>query len=229
FGSYLVFRKLEQRVASFLATEQGLATALGLLGADRERAGAMAVGRFRNGTPLALCPAPPPGNVKAHNFNDFNYFKEAETGASCPLHAHIRRLNPRTTSHVAMAGERGHRIVRRSIPYGRRQGQDENPPTLKDAPDTGVGMLFMSFQANIADQFAFLQKVWANDTQKPEEARDGIDPLIGQAKGRPTKQLWSPRRCGKPNTAFDFAGHVGLLGGEFFFAPSIPFLLNPPA
>ena len=54
FGSYFVFRKLEQNVRGFKVREQELADALGLVGDERERAGAMAVGRFEDGTPLAL-------------------------------------------------------------------------------------------------------------------------------------------------------------------------------
>ena len=41
FGSYFIFRKLEQDVQAFKRREQELATALGLTGEDRERAGAL--------------------------------------------------------------------------------------------------------------------------------------------------------------------------------------------
>src|SRR5262249_53639705 len=50
-GTYLVFRKLEQNVRGFKAREKALATELNLR--DRERGGAMVVGRFEDGTPLA--------------------------------------------------------------------------------------------------------------------------------------------------------------------------------
>ncbi|MFD0471494.1 lytic polysaccharide monooxygenase [Nonomuraea thailandensis] len=50
-GSYLVFRKLEQNVRAFKEIERDLADTLGLAGVDRERAGAMLVGRFKDGTP----------------------------------------------------------------------------------------------------------------------------------------------------------------------------------
>ncbi|MDX6678508.1 MAG: hypothetical protein QOE31_2560, partial [Solirubrobacteraceae bacterium] len=52
FGSFFVFRKLEQNVRRFHQAERDLADALGLTGADRARAGATIVGRFRDGTPL---------------------------------------------------------------------------------------------------------------------------------------------------------------------------------
>src|SRR5205085_9834697 len=52
FGSYFVFRKLEQNVQEFKSREQQVADALGLTGEDRELAGAMIVGRFEDGTPV---------------------------------------------------------------------------------------------------------------------------------------------------------------------------------
>ena len=53
-GSYMVFRKLEQNVLGFKTRERQLATALGLVGEDAKRAGALVMGRFEDGTPLAL-------------------------------------------------------------------------------------------------------------------------------------------------------------------------------
>ena len=51
FGSYFVFRKLEQNVKGFNAAEEVLADDLGLTGDDEARAGALIVGRFEDGTP----------------------------------------------------------------------------------------------------------------------------------------------------------------------------------
>ena len=92
FGSFFIFRKLEQRVRAFKTREQDLADALKLKGADdRELAGALVVGRFEDGTPVTMSDkakalkAPP---------NDFNYDADA-AGSRCPFHAHIRKTNPR--------------------------------------------------------------------------------------------------------------------------------------
>jgi deferrochelatase/peroxidase EfeB len=49
FGSYFIFRKLDQNVRRFKQAEHDLADALALAGDDRERAGAMLVGRFEDG------------------------------------------------------------------------------------------------------------------------------------------------------------------------------------
>ena len=56
FGSYLVFRKLEQNVRDFLDAEENLAATLQKLNPhfDPALAGAMLVGRFRDGTPVLL-------------------------------------------------------------------------------------------------------------------------------------------------------------------------------
>lgn len=55
-GSFFVFRKLEQNVRDFTIEEQRLADALGLKEEERERAGAMTVGRFRDGYPTRALP-----------------------------------------------------------------------------------------------------------------------------------------------------------------------------
>jgi deferrochelatase/peroxidase EfeB len=46
-GSYFVFRKLEQDVRAFKVAEQQIATALNFSGEERQRAGALVVGRSR--------------------------------------------------------------------------------------------------------------------------------------------------------------------------------------
>src|SRR5262245_45623460 len=55
-GSYLVFRKLEQNVCGFREREAQLAQWLGLKGSAVQRAGALIMGRFRDGTPLTASP-----------------------------------------------------------------------------------------------------------------------------------------------------------------------------
>jgi Dyp-type peroxidase family len=207
YGSYFVFRKLEQNVKGFKVREKKLATALKLKKKDEERAGALAVGRFEDGTPVTL-----QYHDGMHNpiFNNFNYKSDTE-GSKCPFHGHIRKVNPRDQSVEG----RAHRITRRGITYGKRRKD------LKDQPEGNVGLLFMCFQADIGRQFEHLQ-IRANDTA------DGLDPIIGQTENEKTRlqQNWPPEWAGddgKPQP-FDFQGFVTLKGGEYFFAPSINFL-----
>jgi Dyp-type peroxidase family len=206
YGSYFVFRKLEQNVKGFKECEKKLAKALKLGEKEEERAGALAVGRFEDGTLVTL-----QYGEGMHNpiFNNFNY--DNDTGGSkCPFHAHIRKVNPRDQS----VEERKRRIARRGITYGKRRKD------LTDRPMGEVGLLFMCFQANIANQFERLQKL-ANSIQ------GGLDPIIGQSNVK-RKQHWPWEWAGKDRKTqnFDFHGFVTLKGGEYFFAPSISFLEN---
>ena len=98
---------------------------------------------------------------------------------------------------------------------------------MQDLPSTGVGLLFVCFQASIANQFAFMQRSWA-DTEAFLIGGTGVDPVIGQVPGggpAPIAQQW-PKQWGQAGTVqpFSFGQFVTLKGGEFFFAPSIAFL-----
>src|SRR5437899_11244009 len=81
FGSYLVFRKLQQDVENFNAGVKDLATRLG---ADEPLAGALVVGRFIDGSPVTLRPWDGLGAV-----NYFDYVTHDRVGNRCPHHVHI--------------------------------------------------------------------------------------------------------------------------------------------
>jgi Dyp-type peroxidase family len=218
FGSFFVFRKLQQDVKGFKAREEELATRLGLEGENRALAGAMAVGRFRDGTPVTLSSH---GADNLREFNDFDYGNKKKDdaadldGLKCPFHSHIRKTNPRgdsarLISGVTLESEREHRIVRRAIPYGS--------PELS-AP---VGLLFMCFQSDLEKQFVFMQRFWANNSDFVQ-TKVGLDPLVGQGEG---SQLWSKKWDGPRTESFDFQGFIKMRGGEYFFTPSLAFLLS---
>ncbi|MBA5867457.1 MAG: Dyp-type peroxidase [Nitrospira sp. CR1.3] len=225
FGSYMVFRKLEQNVRGFKEELERLADALGLKGETaRDRAGAMVIGRFEDGTPLITQELD--GGTYS---NDFNY--AGENGAKCPFHAHIRKTNPRGETVVQdfrydeaalYQEERAHRIVRRGITYGKRNVEPYENPLPEECPTAGVGVLFMCFQSDIAKQFEFIQIQMSNNSEFPRPST-GIDPLIGQGQAS-SSQSW-PQEWGKPESIqFDFTRCVTLKGGEYFFMPSISFL-----
>lgn len=234
FGSLFVFRQLEQNVRDFTIEEQRLADSLGLAGRDRERAGAMAVGRFRDGTPLVVSEfdgASPPKD------NNFNYAVDVgadgkPAGLRCPLQAHIRKTNPRGDIFREFGApediaERPRRIVRRGIPYGSRNRHPNAFQALDDLPADAVGLLFMCFQASIRHQFAFMQNSWVNAEGFVKSAV-GIDPVIGQG-GTIDHQWQAEYGAQGSSVTHAFGGFVTLLGGDYFFAPSIPFLTNPDA
>ena len=232
FGSYLVFRKLEQNVRGFKASEQKLAAKLGLVGEDAELAGALVIGRFEDGTPVVLqktdgMGGTPPNRDVPNNFG-FNGDKQ---GMKCPFAGHIRKTNPRGDTvalGAALQDERGHLMPRRGIPFGTR-ATHPNDPVLEDNPKLnptkGVGLLFMAFNADISRQFEFTQQSWVNSSAFA--GNTGIDGVIANGKNPPGMQKW-PKVWGQsasgPMVSFDFSGFVTMKGGEYFFAPSLTFL-----
>lgn len=238
FGSFFIFRKLEQRVADFKAREQKLATDLGLTGEDRERAGALVVGRFEDGTPVTTSESA----RGAKPVNDFDYTADA-AASRCPFHAHIRKTNPRGSGGFEPEpAERLHIMARRGITYedtGRAIHPDGLPEVETEAeftakvlpllPPDGVGLLFMAYNAKLDNQFVFTQQTWANNQGFPNApAAPGIDGVIGQGPNLPAGQvypkLWDDAIGG--TAARDFSGFVHMKGGEYFFAPSLMFLRN---
>jgi Dyp-type peroxidase family len=211
-GSFLVFRKLEQDVKGFKDAEEELAQKLKLQDEDTERAGAMLVGRFEDGTPVQL--SKEAGLINSAALNNFNYDFTDES--KCPYHAHIRKTNPRSD----LPDSKRFMMARRGITYGKREAD------LSDKPSNGVGLLFMSYQRSIAGQFEVIQREWANNEDfinRKETDKIGLDPVIGQGKSR-AKGAYAIE-WGKPDTKqFGFEQFVTMKGGGYFFAPSIEFL-----
>jgi Dyp-type peroxidase family len=211
-GSYLVFRKLEQNVRAFKECEQKLVEALGLTGEDAERAEALVMGRFKDGTPIVLQP------TAGRPTNNFTYDGDPD-GEKCPIQAHIRTVNPRKKGVP--------RIVRRGITYGKREKEPKDNPKLEELPSKDVGLLFMCYQSNIEKYFEVLQYLLANNPRFSNRHEPGIDPVIGQPNGMGVGQQKWPVRWNDPrekHMPFNFYGFVTLKGGEYFFAPSIYFL-----
>lgn len=218
FGSFFVFRKLEQNVAGFKQAEQALADTLGLVDADRERAGAQVVGRFEDGTPITLDPQEMGVPVR----NDFDYSADS-SGGKCPFQGHIRKSNPRGSSPGGLDFDKGVQMARRGITYGCRL-QDPDTKEMIDRPNDGVGLLFMSYQASIEKQFHFMQTQWVNNEGFPQGGV-GIDPIIGQVGTLP--QSWPPVYDSTAGAVPSlFRGFVALKGGEYFFTPSIAGIKN---
>ena len=228
FGSYFIFRKLEQNVRGFKRQEQLLATALSLAGDEaRELAGALVVGRFEDGTPVTLSDEAkgllPP--------NNFDY--TGDGGQRCPFHAHIRKVNPRGSA----AAERAHIMPRRGIPYtdkprkmhpsdlpGSSSVSDFDSKVKGLLPTQDVGLLFMAYNSRLSEQFGFTQQSWANSDSFPVGGT-GIDPIIGQSTTTPIDpqwpKIWDDATSVKKSHSFH--GFVTMKGGEYFFAPSLTF------
>jgi Dyp-type peroxidase family len=225
FGSYFVFRKLEQNVKGFVAAEKTLQTTLENAAAQAGKtfkpdlAGAMLVGRFRDGTPVSTSDHATGGPVN----NNFG-FADDMAGAKCPFHAHIRKTNPRgdsarVFSSVTEAAEREHIMARRGITYGTRR---QRLGAFLDQPSKGVGLLFMAYQRDIAKQFEFTQASWAN-SENFVQGLTGVDVILGQGGTLPQKHRAAWNDASAPIHQQLFADFVSMKGGEYFFAPSLPF------
>lgn len=147
--------------------------------------------------------------------NDFHYDQDPKA-AKRPFHAHIRKTNPRGDVPPILGTpavfERARRVIKRGITYGNRPNMDIG--TTAEHPDKGVGLLFMCFQSNL-DQFAIQQE--GSDLNDFVKEGVGIDAVIGQ-NHNPVAQIWPS------NVKHTMANFVKMLGGEYFFAPSISFL-----
>jgi Dyp-type peroxidase family len=209
FGSFFVFRKLEQNVKGFKEMEEEMAEALRLQGHDAERAGALLVGRFEDGTPVTL-----QGAEGMHHPipNGFTY-QDDEAGLKCPFQAHIRKVNPRKED------QNRHRIARRGIPYGHRK------PDFSDQPVKDVGLLFMCYQKHIEDQFEFMQVKWANNPNFDQKGV-GLDPIVGQGTRTDQEYAFKWGKNEREKGKFNFGAFVTMRGGEYFFAPCLSFLRN---
>lgn len=229
FGSYFIYRKLEQNVKLFKTEELALADRLVL--DDDERAGAMLVGRFEDGTPVTMQFE---DGVESPVPNNFNYDSDKH-GAKCPFPGHIRKTNPRGSGGFGAtnAQERSHLMARRGQTYGVRT-DNPNDGILDNKPERDVGLLFMAFNSDIAKQFEFTQVSWANNPNFPQvpagSPPPGVDPVIGQTLGDAIRaDITCPVRWGDPGSAATVANvprTVTMKGGEYFFAPSLDFLRN---
>jgi Dyp-type peroxidase family len=223
-GSYMVFLKLEQDVKAYDTAIKRFARRLNKMSPDL--AEAFILGRFKDGTPVALSST---GGLSPM-INNFKYINdqggEDLEGLRCPLHAHARKVNPRNSYRET-------RIVRRGLTYGRRvQCDDCRPGWLQFRRDTSVkdvGLLFMCFQRDIGDQYGRIMNIWARENSPRHGI--GFDPIIGQINGEVGKQQWRDRWGPNPEATltkvlFPVRKFITVKGGEYFFAPSIPFLKN---
>lgn len=234
FGSFFVFRKLEQDVRGFKAAEEKLGTIKDANGVPLgELAGAMLVGRFEDGTPVTAHREDGADNPVPNNFD---YASDMQ-GLRCPFSAHIRKTNPRgdtvrlfaanadaATQAERLKEERSRIMARRGMTYGTRN-RVTNPD---DQPEGEVGLMFMSFQCNLAHQFEFTQQSWANSPQFAAGfaglADPGRDPIIGQrgteaAEPIVVRDRWGATDAREHPVTFD--EFVRFRGGEYFFAPAI--------
>ncbi len=190
-GSYLVMRKLEQRVGQFRKFVKETKLRLrhvpaGLDPADYgEYLAAKMVGRWKDGSPLVLYPERSATRTTGRRDpnNSFKYASDL-AGACCPLGAHIRRANPRDSLGFGGKIMSRRRIIRRGIAYGDGLPDDADDETA-DEPQNGLsprGIMFLAFNAGL-DQFEFVQQAWIGNGDDFQQGAD-MDPLVGSRDGR---------------------------------------------
>jgi cytochrome P450/deferrochelatase/peroxidase EfeB len=179
-GSFCALRVLAQDADAFEAVVKSEAIRLHL-DPDPVKAAqllkAKLMGRWIEGAPLALYPGASPG---ANTRNDFDYapsYEYPETpldhdGTTCPVGAHIRRTNPRTSR---VAGARyARRLMRRGMHYQLADGQGLSKE---------VGLFGMFMCGDIERQFEFIQRQWINGDRFAPGLRGTRDPFVGTPEG----------------------------------------------
>ncbi len=235
-GSFMAFLKLEQDVEAFDGMVTTVSNAINPSNPNRELAEAYIIGRFKDGTPVTIEDSPST-NSKDEPQNQFDYkgllvkktrgnkieYLSDENGTRCPFHAHIRKANPRLGNAEARV------IARRGVLY---EEESKSGTTQKDADSTKVGMLFMSFQSSLEDQFEYILNRWILSPNMGGDSQlTGPDMLLGAVDGQNLSKWYVPTSWNTPypdekalvelNKAC-----VHFKGGEYFFAPSLSFLKN---
>jgi Dyp-type peroxidase family len=208
-GTYIVFRKLHQRVAAF---RQYLRASASNPEAEELLAAKM-MGRWRSGAPLVLAPErddPALGADPTRN-NNFLYNADGdEKGLSCPVGSHARRANPRDSLDFGDVNIR--RMIRRGTAYGPLL-----PEGVLEDDGADPGLCFVFVGAHLKRQYEFVQTQWLNDgifIGAPAQK----DPIVGPNDGTgvftiPTKPI-RRRLQGLPR-------FVVTRGGEYFFMPGL--------
>ena len=245
-GSYMVYRKLHQNVATFDAYLEAQGSKFP---GGKELLAAKFAGRWRdNGAPLTRAPdtdakarfdaefAATDSAGRDRLLSDWD-FDQDMSGARCPFGAHIRRCNPR--SSLEMIHEPGdlpgslkrsvgafdtpgaltnrRRLLRRGLTYGRVLDRSRD--------DGNHGIVIMIINADIDRQFEFVQQQWMNYGNDFKAGNDkdillgnhGVDEKMPGKAVIPT----DPAGDGAPFFLANIPRFVETRGGEYFFVPSL--------
>ena len=203
-GSFLVVRKLSQDVA---ALDQAVTRIAGA-GAKKDVLSQL-MGRDPDGAPrIKIQPA-------AATPNSFD-FSADPLGELCPIQSHIRRANPRLPavppSQPDAAPNPMPRIMRRGMSYG---------PRFSDKPNEPRGLVFMAYNASIAEQFEKIQR-WLTGSTPAGGFSAHSDAFVGVPDPSRTRPFTVLNAAGAP-VIHDLGNKpfVGLEWGLYLFAPSI--------
>jgi Dyp-type peroxidase family len=255
-GSFIVCRRLLQDVPAFWNFMEQTAAKLsqkpGFANITAELLATKFVGRWPSGAPLMRAPlADNPDLAKdslANNHflygvdtqklplipiagypgDNFPQAQKSTFGSECPFAAHIRKVNPRNMgTDVGGASDTLTRhIIRRGIPFGDPLLDPLQPTADELAAERGL--LFISYQTSIENQFEFLTQDWSNLEVNPPPG-GGHDAIVGQNQepgNDRTRKFELMGTDGSMETIEIPIDWVIPTGGGYFFSPSIAALKN---
>jgi Dyp-type peroxidase family len=213
-GTFLVYRKLHQNVATF---RKYLDEHAPKYGGGREKLAAKFIGRWRDGTPIELSPDRADPGIAQDPAQSTNFkFGGDLDGVRCPIGAHVRRVHPRDAFGFNGKLIDRRRITRRGLLYGR-YATDQEP--VSDSEDRGV--IFMALNASISRQFEFVQQQWIEYGNDAHLGNDK-DILMGNHGGHGKFAVQGDMTAANPPLICSgLPNFVELRGGDYFFLPSI--------
>lgn len=236
-GTFFALRKLHQDVEAWdgwIETRaQALMQAWGLASPEVARATLKAkmAGRWEDGIPLVRAPdwdswqqaraqlAQMSARDRLEFLTDFTFAGDKD-GTRCPLTAHIRRANtrdmldpwfraPDAKDRMGSVLNDRRRILRRGLPYGRR-----------DDPDGEHGIVLMAYCADLFRQFEFVQQQWMNYGLDFDAGNDSC-PIVGAHVPGARFVIPAPDSSRAPFIAGGLQQFVTTRGGDYFFQPSM--------
>lgn len=209
-GSFCAVRILAQDVNAFDAAVVAEATRLGL---DPELLKAKLMGRWLEGAPLTLHPKTSPGANDQNNFDYAPSYEYPQTqldheGTTCPVGAHIRRTNPRSSR---VAGARyARRLMRRGMHYELRNENNEVQE---------VGLFGMFICGDLERQFEFIQRQWINGDTFAPGLRGTRDPFVGTPERK--EQVFEIPVVGDASLQVRLPQLVRTRGSLYLFMPGL--------
>lgn len=213
YGSFVAFRKIEQHTDHFQIMVKELKAGLGERhGYDEQYCKALLMGRFSNGPPLALSKNAKPAEEWANKTFDY---EGDQDGSKCPLNAHIRAVNPREKDADGNFISTP-QIIRRGMVY-----EEEREGKIVK------GLCFLSYQSSIERNLIPLFQRMSGEAGGQKDAIVYRPPIAMEGRDHATYY----KKYGDISEG-SFTQLIGgnrlttFRGGQYFYAPSIPFLTD---
>jgi hypothetical protein len=226
-------------VVAFWTTMRDEATRLaglpGFTGMTDARLAALLVGRWPSGAPVNRTPNKdiealgddplannhfvfdtdtPRLHLRNGKEDPFPAAKADPAGITCPWAAHIRKVNVRDSSSDigGATATQSRRVLRVGVGFGAPLAEAAKYGDGADPIQGQRGLLFLSIQSSIEEQYEFLQARWMNDDARPK-LPGGNDLIVGQNAATDD----GVRRC----TLFgDGLGQAQVRAGKQFVIPT---------